>query len=1392
MSDQRAGVGAEPEDDPGHELGESATGFRAFLLSDIRGYSSFAAARGDEAAAALTERFIAVAGRVIGGFGGESLGNRGDEVLFAFQSPRQAIRAAVAFERALLDATRQDPSLPMPAGIGIDVGEAVLVSDGWRANAINVAARLCSLASGGEILATREVTHLAQAVDGVRYLPLPPVRLKGISRAVAVVRVVAESGDPARGFAELGLGRAAAPPTDLADGGSGRALVLEVCPFKGLAFFDRADAEYFCGRERLVSDLLARLVESTLVGILGPSGIGKSSLLRAGVLPALSAGVLPGSASWRQLLVRPGERPCRELTRALDGERLGRVLERLSPGERIVVAVDQLEELFTVCELEEERAAFLEQLVAAARDGERRALVVCALRADFYGRLASFPEFAALLSTNHVLVAPMDRDELARAIQQPAVGAGLEVERALVDALVSDVAGEPGGLPLLSTTLLELWRMHDAGALRYERYRASGGVRGAVARLAEATYTQLDESEQQIARGVMLRLADDRDGVLVRRRMPHAELIRQDGAEPVVAALIAARLLTVTEGEVELAHEALLREWPRYRTWLEEDRAGRRLHAHLTSSAREWEARGRDPGDLYRGARLTSTVEWAAQHEHELNLTERRFLDASQHQAARATRRLHGILIGVGVLLLATAIAATVALISRGQAVSAQAVAKSRALAAESQTELAADPELSILLAIQATRTSATPQATYALREAIDQSPLRRQLPARGNQWCTNLGYDNASPAIAYSPSGREIAEVACDGKVMIINDTTGHVQATWDVGAPADAVAFSPDGRMIAIAAGSRITLLKAANGNVLRTLTPQSNKAQCSGVNPCPTSGTGPPYCVTGPVTSLGTSPAEVAFSPDDRRLAVSYGFNLDIWQLNGSSVPRVVGGPTGCIEGIGFTGSGTQILAANNADVDVIDAASGSLLGVHVLTGERGAGPFYPVAGRIAVSPNSRYVAVSIGLDERNGGEVELFDSAPWNRVATVAYSADVPITALAFSPDSSRLAIGAGDGAAGIWSAPTGHELLPLTGQTAQISSIAWHPDSSELATASDDGKGRVWRASPSQGTTIATGAGIALTAANTQGDRVWGAFASPRPGSDVLRSWTTAGAPLEQFAVLAPQTEYAAGIGENGRFGMLVDANQNLEIRDLDNGRTIGTVSVNVPLTGLSLVGDRLAAGLSTGDVSLYDLAPGIPQLASGSVVEGTCAGGAYVAISTDGQRAAAVGYCGGGILWNARTGRQLETFNTGVQPVSGLSLSPNGRLLAVASSTRTTTLFDLATKRTLHVLTGDTAPINGVAFSPTGTWLATSSEDGDVRIWDPSSGQLLRLLPQGASVTSVAFTPNGQDVVSTDSAGRIHIQNACSLCGNATALLRLAATRVTRALTAAERQAYGA
>jgi hypothetical protein len=245
---------------------------------------------------------------------------------------------------------------------------------------------------------------------------------------------------------------------------------------------------------------------------------------------------------------------------------------------------------------------FLDALVRGAFDRDRRVAVVVALRADFYGRWSEHPRFGELLSANHVLVGSMDRGDLVRAIELPADRAGLEVERPLVEALVSDVAEEPGGLPLLSTALLELWRDRDGRLLRYESYRGSGGVRGAVARLAEQAYARLDESEQAAARTIMLRLCFGEGPSVVRRRVPLAELdVDRDARVAHVPVILTdARLLTVSDGTVEVAHEALLRGWPRLRGWLEEDREGRRLHTHLAAAAREWAERDRDPAELYR------------------------------------------------------------------------------------------------------------------------------------------------------------------------------------------------------------------------------------------------------------------------------------------------------------------------------------------------------------------------------------------------------------------------------------------------------------------------------------------------------------------------------------------------------------------------------------------------------------------------------------------------------------------------------------------------------------------------------------------------------------------------------------------------------------------------
>ncbi len=335
----------------------------------------------------------------------------------------------------------------------------------------------------------------------------------------------------------------------------GKGTEADRCPFMGLVAFDVGDADLFFGRERLVAEMIGRLAGSSFLGVIGPSGSGKSSAVRAGLIPALSFGALPGTGTWTRAVIRPGAHPIAELDRVLYAALPADLRERYSAavtGEeahdplsaaaallpisaRPLLVIDQFEEIFTTTD-QAERDRFVEAIERAAREGH--ATVVAAIRADFYGRCADYPVLAELLSAGHVLVGAMSSAEYRRAIEGPARRASLAMDSALVDALVDEVVEQPGALPLLSTALVELWERREGRAIRLSAYAATGGVRGAVARLAEATYGGLDIEQQQIARGLFLRLASGEGDTVVRRRVSLAEL---DAVEnPQVATVIRA------------------------------------------------------------------------------------------------------------------------------------------------------------------------------------------------------------------------------------------------------------------------------------------------------------------------------------------------------------------------------------------------------------------------------------------------------------------------------------------------------------------------------------------------------------------------------------------------------------------------------------------------------------------------------------------------------------------------------------------------------------------------------------------------------------------------------------------------------------------------------------
>ncbi|WP_420642841.1 hypothetical protein [Candidatus Leptofilum sp.] len=467
-------------------------------------------------------------------------------------------------------------------------------------------------------------------------------------------------------------------------------------PFMGLKYFDADHADLFFGRETITAELTDHLQQNNFLAVVGASGSGKSSLVRAGLVPALQNAQPNAKIHIFTPTDHPLEALATTLTRhtdsvgvtakfidamASDPRSLHLAARRLvNEGEQLLLLIDQFEELFTLCRSENERRAFMDNLVTAVSNlnGEtsnRPTRAVIALRADFYHHCAQYDALRRLLETQQRYIGAMNPAELRRAIEQPAQQNGLTFEDGLVDLLLRDVGAtgeqtpEPGALPLLSHALLETWRRRESKTLTFSGYSDAGGVQGAIAKTAESVYAQkLTPAQQNIARSIFLRLTELGEGTQdTRRRALISELLPTNAAavetQTVLNLLSAARLVTTDEETAEVAHEALIREWPTLRRWLDENRDGLRLHRHLTESAQAWQQLNRDSGELYRGARLEQAQEWAAQHNDELNDLEREFLVASVHAVEHRARseRLTQILgISALVIILVGAVVASI------------------------------------------------------------------------------------------------------------------------------------------------------------------------------------------------------------------------------------------------------------------------------------------------------------------------------------------------------------------------------------------------------------------------------------------------------------------------------------------------------------------------------------------------------------------------------------------------------------------------------------------------------------------------------------------------------------------------------------------------------------
>lgn len=1175
-------------------------------------------------------------------------------------------------------------------------------------------------------------------------------------------------------------------------------------PYKGLLSFDESDQLDFHGRDAVTSELIAKLAESRLVAVVGPSGIGKSSVVRAGLIPALRNGALPGSDAWLITDFTPGAYPFDALSGALSrvavnwpdavserlssGEGMLAVIERMLPeATQLLVVIDQFEELFTHVSDEKARRSFLEGLQDLATSPKSPVRVVVTLRADYLDAPLRYPGIGGLIRDGIVAVSAPSREELAAAIGLPAQRVGVSCEEGLVERIIDDVDLQPGGLPLLQYALTEMFAARRSNTLTLADYLSSGGVVGALGLRAEAVYSSLSEAARSAAADVFVRLiAVEEAGRDARRRVALTEL-RNLGIDAALVDEILDRfgehrLLTfdrdpTTRGPtVEIAHEALSRRWGRYRDWIDERREDLILRERLAWAVREWRERGEDPRFLLEGGRLDHLAGWADGTDLRLTHSERSYLAASRNaQDAQDVRRRRMRTAVAGVLGVAASIMAVLGfavLDGRQEAHFAAEMARSREYAGMASELIESDSDLALHLALRAIEVAPDPaapptEAITALHSAV-----------RSPRTVTRLGVVDA----AVSPDGELVAVTGPPGSLEMWGADTGDaIWALESAGGWWGPPQFSPDGSQVAIAfsrhwtednrvdegRATGIYLLDPRTGEVISVLEP----AECDWI----------------------ALPRREAFTPDGSHLIRMVQFEDG---EGGCPDSEATDGPVGLRLELVALDSGE--VAASFAveefrveDEDHFVRATVDQDFRRILISDAGP-PEVPALSRMfnlgdgtelwrragvfgVMDPSGRLVAMAgldpsdAGIDIVNADDGEVIRRLPGHEDTTVDY---------VFSDDG-RYVYSAGlDGTVRVWDAETGEDLFALGQDARGIHRVSLSTDRSRVAAVGGGGAMSIWNLPDRpQGEGVVVDVApyqVAYKALDAAGGRLavgafFGSGAARMPTvllfdadtGDLIRSVHDHGS---QVLALSPDGRILAHQVLGPPF---VQRGGALVLRDTASGATTvlpgicsGSdcrVAPNVPYPEIALGvdfshdGTLLAVGGFSGAWSIWDVTTG--------EIMGTWTldqpGGVVLSVSIhpSGRLIAVFSEAGASDMVEVRDidGESIATIDllSSSGDVGHLSFSPDGSLLAVGGA-RLTLLRTIGDWDAIWDANAHDGGVYHLDFSPDGSKVATTGNDGFVRVWDASSGALIHAIDLGDDwAKGLAFVDDDHLVVGT-------------------------------------------
>ncbi len=1083
------------------------------------------------------------------------------------------------------------------------------------------------------------------------------------------------------------------------------------CPYRGLAAFQPADAPFFFGREAFVARLMEAIqTRPPATVVVGPSGSGKSSVVFAGLLPKLQA-----EGNWRIAAFRPGKQPFHALAAVLlpilepDSGKVNRAIKvhaladtlsqgnaslhdivKSAPGEtagtsRLLLLVDQFEELYTLCSHSEIRQRFLDALLtgvlSTAEKGKSLTLLLT-MRADFMGQALTHRSFVEVLQESSLLLGPMKREDLRAIIEKPAEKQGARLEAGLAERLLDDVGDEPGNLPLLEFALTLLWERLDRGRMTHQAYAEIGRVEGALARYAQQVHDELAQKEREKAQHIFVQLVQPGAGTEDTRRVATQAEIGEENW-PLVQYLAERRLVvtgrdpTTGHETVEVVHEALIGRWEQLHVWMDADRAFRTWQERLRAALYQWEISNKDEGALLRGVLLAEAESWLKQRAADLSATESGFIQAGmalrerEEAEQKAQRRLELTQISIG-------------------------------LASQARLELQGRfPERAVLLALAALENYPyTWQAERALGQAVLGNRLRlilrhgamvntamwssagtRILTASNDGaarvWDAHTGaelvtfsdHKEGVTTALWSPSEKHVVTTGKDGAVKVWDADAGVELFTLDQ--PANLAIWSPSGEQLLTAHDATAQVWDAATGE--------------------------PRLMLSGHTDQINA----IAWSPTGGKILTgSKDHTARVWDVQTGKAMLILAGHTAQVRWAVWSPDGSRIVTAGNDGVaKVWDAGTGA----ETLTLAQHRVPAHCPAW----SPSGEEIA-TCGATE---GAAQIWDVAPASPAYgkerfTLAGHTDV-IYQLAWSPDGSRIASASQDGRVKIWDATTGEERFTLLGHTGGVEAVAWSPSGKRLLTASYDGTTKVWEPDPAL-----------LTIARLE-DLEGGVAWSPR-GDRIAAGFSNGAAKI-----------WDAATGEE----LFVLSGTEKTLFPLPGWSPAGDKLLTLNLW---------EASAEKPGARVWDTASGKELLAlfghSGNVF-----GGGW---SPDGKRLVTGGESDATArVWDAETGAELLVFTGHTGGVCSASWSPDGRVIASASRDGTTKIWDAATGQVIRSLSPQEAgfAVTVVAWSPDGKRVATHSSDGTGRIWEVVTGKELATFNGHTSdVWTLVWSHNGK------------------------------------------------